>query len=285
MRLGGFPQGNARPLGCRPFFAEKEPQALSPGATNPRPVCRLAHRARQRPQAPFGRLPGRLGGIVLAWAVILFTVAAAVCGIAGNGGLLASEMLRNAPPETTGLPQAEYAAVGRMTADYLSGRTDVFQHRFSDENGTIYQCFQPHEAEHMADCRKLIRLAEILRLVFALAGMTILFEGILIPKRRKGIARGVIIGLRSAGVVGVGLLIWGLIDFDGLFTAFHRIAFTNDGWLLDPRTDLLIRLMPTGFFTTLAVRIVIWVAGAAVLTAAAARLTERNGGDPSLRSG
>ena len=220
-------------------------------------------------------MQGFPGGIVLAWAVILFTVAAAVCGIAGNGGLLASEMLRNAPPEVTGLPEKEYEAVGRMTADYLSGRTDVFQHTFSDENGTIYQCFQPHEAEHMADCRKLIRLAEILRLVFWLLGMMIVIAGILMPKRRKGIARGVIIGLVSAGAVGTVLLIWGVIDFDGLFTAFHRIAFTNDGWLLDPRTDLLIRLMPTELFIRLAARILLWVMGAAIVMAIVARVTYR----------
>ena len=224
------------------------------------------------PPNPFGRmLIMRAGGIVLAWAVILFTVAAAVCGIAGNGGLLTAEMLKNAPPETTGLPEKEYGAVGKMTADYLSGRTDVFQHTFSDESGAIYQCFQPHEAEHMADCRKLIRLAEILRLGFGLLGMVIVFEGLMMPKRRKGIARGVITGLVSAGIVGMVLLIWGLIDFDGLFTAFHRIAFTNDGWLLDPRTDLLIRLMPTRLFIRLAVRILMWVMGAAIVTAVAAR--------------
>ena len=220
-------------------------------------------------------MQGFPGGIVLAWAVILFTVAAAVCGIAGNGGLLASEMLRNAPPEVTGLPEKEYEAVGRMTADYLSGRTDVFQHMFSDENGTIYQCFQPHEAEHMADCRKLIRLAEILRLVFGLLGMMIVIAGILMPKRRKGIARSVIIGLVSAGAVGTVLLIWGVIDFDGLFTAFHRIAFTNDGWLLDPRTDLLIRLMPTELFIRLAARILLWVMGAAIVMAIVARVIYR----------
>ena len=213
---------------------------------------------------------------MLAWAVILFTAAAAVCGIAGNGGLLASEMLRNAPPETTGLPEAEYAAVGRMTADCLSGRTDVFQHTFSDESGAIFQCFQPHEAEHMADCRNLIRLAEVLRLAFGLLGMTILFEGILIPQRRKGIARGMLTGLRLAGIAGTGLLIWGMTDFDSLFTAFHRIAFTNDGWLLNPRTDLLIRLMPTGFFTTLAVRVLLWTAGAATAAAIAAEITIHN---------
>jgi integral membrane protein (TIGR01906 family) len=207
--------------------------------------------------------------------ILLCALAAAVYGIAGNGGLLASEMLRNAPPETTGLPEKEYGPVGEMTADYLSGRTDVFQHTFSDENGTIYQCFQPHEAEHMADCRKLIRLAEILRLVFGLAGLAIVFAGILMPKQRKRIARGVLIGLMSAGAVGLVLLIWGFIDFDGLFTAFHRIAFTNDGWLLDPRTDLLIRLMPTELFIRLAARILLWVMGVAIAVAIAARAVYR----------
>ena len=213
-------------------------------------------------------------GFILAWAIILFAVAAAVCGIAGNGGLLASEMLKNAPPETTGLPETEYVAVGQMTADYLTGQTDVFQHTFPDKNGTICLCFQPHEAKHMADCRNLILLAMILRWVFGLPATAIVIEAILVPKRRKGIARGVISGLRSAGVIGTGLLIWGLIDFDGLFTVFHRIAFTNDGWLLDPRTDLLIRLMPTGFFVTLASRVMLWAVAGAVVADIAARKTE-----------
>ena len=224
-------------------------------------------------------------GVILAWAVILFTVTAAVCGIAGNGGLMASEMLKNAPPETTGLPEAEYAAVGQMTADYLTGRTEVFQHTFSDGHGAVYQCFQPHEAEHMADCRRLIRLAMALEGVFGVTVVGTLLMGLLMRSRRKGIARGVILGLRSAGIVGTGLLAWGLIDFDGLFTAFHRIAFTNDGWLLDPRTDLLIRLMPTGFFTTLAVRVLLWVVGAAIAAGIAAKWIVKGGKDPSLRSG
>ena len=208
-------------------------------------------------------MAGKTVGVILAWAVILFTVAAAVCGIAGNGGLMASEMLKNAPPETTGLPETEYAAVGQMTADYLTGRTEVFQHTFSDGHGAVYQCFQPHEAEHMADCRKLIRLAAALEGVFGVAVLGILLMAILMPEWRKRIARGVTNGLWSAGIVGTGLLAWGQIDFDVLFTAFHRIAFTNDGWLLDPPPDLLIRLMPTELFVTLAVRILMWTIAAA----------------------
>ena len=93
----------------------------------------------------------RLAGFLLVWAVILFALAAAVYGTAGDGDLLAREMRRHAPPETTGLPETEYTGVGRMTAGYLTGREETFQYVFSDAEGRRFVCFQPHEAAHMAD--------------------------------------------------------------------------------------------------------------------------------------
>ena len=51
-----------------------------------------------------------------------------------------------------------------------------------------------------------------------------------------------------------GLLLWAAVSFDGLFLTFHRVAFRNDLWLLDPRTDLLIRLMPSALFMDLGLK-------------------------------
>ena len=100
--------------------------------------------------------------------------------------------------------------------------------------------------------------------VFTLVRMTVLADA---PVYRQN-------ALMNANpfFLGMVLLIWGLIDFDGLFTAFHRIAFTNDGWLLDPRTDLLIRLMPTELFVRLAVRILLWVTAAAAAAGIGAKM-------------
>ena len=56
-----------------------------------------------------------------------------------------------------------------------------------------------------------------------------------------------------AAAAGV-LLVWALADFEGLFVTFHLVAFPQGGWLLDTRTDLLIRLMPTEFFVRLGLR-------------------------------
>ena len=48
------------------------------------------------------------------------------------------------------------------------------------------------------------------------------------------------------------VIIAACIDFDSLFILFHKVAFTNDLWLLNPQTDLLIRLMPIEFFISYA---------------------------------
>ena len=200
----------------------------------------------------------RLAGFLLVWAVILFALAAAVYGTAGDGDLLAREMRRHAPPETTGLPETEYTGVGRMTAGYLTGREETFQYVFSDAEGRRFVCFQPHEAAHMADCRGLIGLAGRLRWIAAAAALLSAAAGAVLRQRRD-FTGGMLAGLCGAAAVFTGITVWALADFDGLFVTFHRLAFTNDGWLLDPRTDLLIRLMPVNFFITLGTRILGWV--------------------------
>ena len=55
-------------------------------------------------------------------------------------------------------------------------------------------------------------------------------------------------GIGALLLVLAALLVWGMVDFDSLFILFHHLAFTNDLWLLNPATDLLIRLMPVAFF-------------------------------------
>lgn len=47
-----------------------------------------------------------------------------------------------------------------------------------------------------------------------------------------------------------GLIALYFINFDWAFTKFHEIFFTNDLWLLNPKTDRLIMLMPIEFFIT-----------------------------------
>jgi len=221
---------------------------------------------------------GRAAGAVLTWMLLLFTLAAVIFSLAGNGSLLAGKMLEHAPAAVTGLPETEYPGMGQMIAGYLTGREAVFQYTLTGGDGVQRECFHDYEAAHMADCRGLIHLAGSLRWVFGGIALALLGLGALRPALRKPMAEGMLTGLWIFLAAAAALAVWGLLDFDSLFRAFHRLMFTNDGWLLDPRTDLLIRLMPVSFFTELAVRCLVWLLGAALLILTAAefvRIKER----------
>ena len=44
-------------------------------------------------------------------------------------------------------------------------------------------------------------------------------------------------------------------DFTKYFVIFHHIFFDNDLWILNPATDMLINIVPEGFFMDTAARI------------------------------
>ena len=72
-------------------------------------------------------------------------------------------------------------------------------------------------------------------------------------KQRKMLIRLAIIAAAVMLVAAVTIvIILACVDFSSLFVLFHKLAFTNDLWLLDPQTDLLIRLMPLEFFISYA---------------------------------
>ncbi|GIW07497.1 MAG: hypothetical protein KatS3mg060_2302 [Dehalococcoidia bacterium] len=53
-------------------------------------------------------------------------------------------------------------------------------------------------------------------------------------------------GLTLALFTVLGLLALG--DFDAFWTQFHVLSFSNDLWVLDPRTDYMSRLYPVPFW-------------------------------------
>ncbi len=204
----------------------------------------------------------RAAGCVSAVLITVGWMAAVILLLAGNGDLLSREMLRCAPPERTGLPAAEYAGVGRMTADYLTGRREPFQHEFLSDTGTPVRCFNAREQAHMADVRGLIALARAVAFAALCAGLAMLGWGLFFAGKaslpgpetingKQAFRQGVRLGLALLALLASGLAVWAILNFDGFFVTFHRLAFTNDLWLMDPRTDLIIRLMPTSFFIAL----------------------------------
>ena len=203
-------------------------------------------------------------GTLAAVCWLVFGITGAVRWTAGDGGLLAAEMLQAAPPETSGLPEGEYPGVGTMTAEYLTGKREAFQYTVQGA-----EVFQEHEAAHMADCRDLIRLDTIVCILCGTAALLLTACGLWRRDGRRDFLRGAVYGM--LGTAGVVLIfgIWAAVNFNGLFVTFHKVAFRNDGWLLNPKTDLLIRLMPISFFVRLGLRGLLRFAAVPVVMAAA----------------
>ncbi len=202
-------------------------------------------------------------GALIALLLLFAALTGCVYALASDGAGMARRMRAAAPEETTGLPDAEYGGMTRMITGYLTGRAESFQYIFTDAAGTERLCFQPHEQAHMADCRALIRLDRVIFGILAAAGAAGLILALLRIRTHPDCAdpflKGALRGIAAAAILTGGMILWGAIDFEGLFLTFHRIAFPGGGYWLDPRTDLLIRLMPESFFTGYGVTgVLIW---------------------------
>ena len=196
-----------------------------------------------------------VAGALTALALLLFGLTGIICCVAGDVRGLTREMQRFAPPEATGLPADAYPELGQHLSDYLTGKKDSFQYALENAAGEAVLLFHDYELLHMADCRSLLSFC----LTFCLCsgGLGLLglaFSAMLGSSARFRFARGALTGLWGCCGIAVGLVCWAVINFDGFFVTFHRLAFRNDLWLLNPRTDLLIRLMPETLFEDLGLR-------------------------------
>ena len=72
-----------------------------------------------------------------------------------------------------------------------------------------------------------------------------------------------------------------IFSLNSAFNFFHEVLFTNDLWLLDYRTDLLIRLCPASMFMNMGVRIgiysLIWTLLILILTTVFTRVKKERG--------
>lgn len=161
---------------------------------------------------------------------------------------------------------------------YLRGKRDNLDIE-TIIDGTPCEFFNAREKAHMADVRNLFLGGLSLRrlcLILAAASAALL-AFMKIPLKRL-LPRMICIG--TLLFLGLTALLAGIIstDFTKYFIIFHKIFFTNDLWLLDPRTDRLINIVPEPFFMDTAARIGITfclMTGALFLVCLACILWER----------
>lgn len=126
-------------------------------------------------------------------------------------------------------------------------------------NGETREFFNDREKAHMADVKAIYdRLATIRNYCMVIViGGGVYFT---FAKRGSGV-KYVDYAPKAFGITGLVFLAVMAVafialktNFESIFIAFHERFFTNDLWLLDPSTDLLINMLPEGFFMDTAFR-------------------------------
>ncbi len=206
---------------------------------------------------------------LLSVTCTLALLGGAIWALGTSEGVMLALMHRTAPPESSFLPEEYYPLAVSTITDYLTGAADECQFTFSMD-GVTYAAFRTKEQVHMADCRALFFLCRRVATVAALFSGALL--GLLLPV--PGALRCFRKWLRWV----VGLLISGgavvALCFTDAFVLFHRMVFVNDLWLLNPQTNLLVRLMPTAFFQQYAALIALATLDEIGLVALLVRLLE-----------
>lgn len=151
---------------------------------------------------------------------------------------------KNGVYQTTGKSEGELEEVSRDIIAYLKGNQD----------DALESHFNQREIKHMEDVLGLYDLARVIKLVSALAALGLVFW--FLSKEKAGfMGKWMLIGMFANHLLMVLLGILIVTDFTKYFTVFHEIFFNNDLWILDPRTDLLIQMLPEPFFIDIAGRI------------------------------
>lgn len=210
------------------------------------------------------------GCTLFALTLLLCLLSGTILAVAGNAGYMNSMFLRHADPNITGVDVQEYPGLAEKITAYLLGNADTFQTTLQ-VHGQMREAFNEKELLHMQDVRNLFSMCRSVFLFCALIVVMILALSLFhFRSMLTLLARGYIRTSLFITALGAILVVWAAIDFVSLFTMFHHLFFTNNLWLLNPKQDLLLQLMPTSFFVGYASQIGInWLLCAALFFASA----------------
>ncbi len=150
--------------------------------------------------------------------------------------------------ETVGTDSEDLAEISSGIIAYLRNRTDSLDME-AVIGGESVEVFGQREKLHMVDVKKLFMAGFYLRnvfLAFVVLGLFILYaiDGRKMKKPSKAIFASGFTVLLAA----IAFAIMLSSDFEKHFISFHNIFFTNELWILNPKTDVLIQMLPLEFF-------------------------------------
>ena len=220
----------------------------------------------------------QLLGILASLAtIIILLISSFEIGAYSNYGWYEKEYEKYGVLEDLEMEMPDVMEVTEEMMQYLRGdREDLVV--YTTVNGVEREFFNDREKAHMVDVLGLFLGGLTLRKI----GIAVLVISIVFIVLTKGnlkkvlpktflISTGCFVGVTA--IVGVAFM----TNFNKYFILFHHMFFNNDLWLLDPKTDLMICMLPEGFFLDMVARIgIIFLVLMGVLLLLSAFITYNN---------
>ena len=203
--------------------------------------------------------------------LVIGIIVCVICALCMNRGFFAYEYQKNGTAAYLDISDAE---LERATEHWLAYIEDGEQDLdiVVTLGGEQRQLFNQREKDHMVDVKNLYLGALTAGRIFIAAAAAVLLAEIFVFKRLREAVSGYIIGNVVFLAVFAVLGAMAAADFTSFWTGFHHVFFSNDLWILNPETDMMIRMVPETFFFDLVMRVVMIGGGAMLLLLIAALL-------------
>ena len=205
-------------------------------------------------------------GLIFSFCLILVLLVTSVEAVVyWTPGYFEKEYQKYGVTDEINMEMEDLLDVTDVMMDYLKDKREDLQ-VVTRVDGTWRTFFSQRELDHMVDVKNLFLGGLSLRRICLLSAMlSVALLYVLKGRPSQVLPRVMCIG---TGVFFTGACLITAIaapDFTRAFTIFHEIFFDNDLWLLNPRRDLLINIVPEPFFVDTAVRIAAIFGGSILL--------------------
>ena len=197
-------------------------------------------------------------GILFPFIVFVTAIEGAVL----NKEFFMQQMEANDVIENTGIYPDDMEPVVVEILSFLKGDRADFDiqarltSKSANQEAVCVSIFNEKEITHMDDVRNLFLLFLSLRDITLAVALILLVT--LLANKSSVILKSLFWG--AAVYLGLFVIIGGCFyfNFTAVFNLFHQLFFSNDLWIMDPDTDLIISIVPEPFFISLITRIVVY---------------------------
>lgn len=196
----------------------------------------------------------KISAFFLILSILLFSI----FSIVNNISFYEKQYLYNNTTFETGMSIESLNESTKLLLDYLNDKTDDLSMQ-TEKFGEISEVFDEREKAHMIDVKNLYLF--FMNMMYILFGISVFLIIYLFKKDKKKIFWNNFYSAYKFSTILMEIIVCIVIfafiyDFNSFWTLFHKILFTNDLWLLDPRVSTMINMFPLNFFLSMCTKIV-----------------------------